>query len=132
MAPLAVMAVTNTDFDMEKKLIDVMLQHLHPEHEGWQRLPSCQLDEVDLDHVYYRKGNGPVAVLIMERPYASSDDMKLAQHVKTMYEERMNGREIQVVLIYSELLIRPQCFPKGVSVLSLSEVSTEQQPFEMN
>jgi hypothetical protein len=132
MALLAPTVVTNTDFDMKKKLVKTMLKQLHPEHQGWRQLPQCQLDDIDLNHVYYRKGSEPVAVLLMEHPYAVSDDMKLAQHIMTLYKERMNGRQIQLVLIYRELLIRPQCIPKGVRIMSLCEVSTEPQPFEMN
>ena len=107
---------------MELGLIEAVLDSVHPKYEGWKRLLGCQLDEVDVDYLFFRKGELPVAALIMESPYVNREDLKLAQHLKEIYNQKMNGRQLHVMLVYQGLLIRPQRMPKGMSVLSLNEV----------
>jgi hypothetical protein len=117
---------------MELGLIEAVLDSVHPKHEGWKRLLGCQLDEVDVDYVFFRKGELPVAALIMESPFVNREDLKLVQHLKELYIQKMNGRQLHVMLVYQELLIRPQRMPKGMSVLSLTEAKEEEALMLLN
>jgi hypothetical protein len=126
MVRLAVMVAIPMEHKMELELIDAILHSIYPTHNGWKRLLGCQLDEVDVDYVFFRKGELPVAALIMESPYVNREDLKLVQHLKQVYNQKMNGRQLHVMLVYQELLIRPQRMPKGMSVLSLSEVANRE------
>lgn len=118
----AAMGAIRMEHKMELGLIEAVLDSVHPKQEGWKRLLGCQLDDVAVDYVFFRKGELPVAALIMESPYVNRKDLKLVQHLKELYIHKMNGRQLHVMLVYQELLIRPQRMPKGMSVLSLSEV----------
>ncbi|MCF8278323.1 MAG: hypothetical protein K9J17_16465 [Flavobacteriales bacterium] len=107
---------------MELELIEAALQVEYPPYEGWKQLNNCELDDdFNIDFLFVRKGEPPVAVLLMESPYIKKEDMMLVDHVKSAYRRKMNGREVHVVLAYQEMLMRPQRIPKGMSLLVVSE-----------
>jgi len=126
------MDVIKMDYKMELGLIETILNSVFSTHEGWKRLLDCQIDEVDIDFVFFRKGQLPVAALIMESPYVRREDLKLVQHLKDLYTQKMNGRHLHVMLVYQELLIRPQRMPKGMSVLSLTEAKEQKRVEPIN
>ena len=132
MALLAQTAVTNTEFDMELALIERILQGLHAEKKGWKQLMGCRLDDIDIDFVFFLKGQLPVAAMVMETAYVQQEDLKLAAHLRDLYRHRMNGRELHVMLVYRQLLIRPQRLVKGISLLSISEEFDTESSIVLN
>lgn len=113
---------------MEKELIKITLDAAHPISKGWQHLRACSLDNIDIDMVYVKRGKKPVAVVILDGAFVCKDDLKMAEHLRHVYNEKMNGREVRVLLVYQELLARPQAVPKGVSILSISDGSNDRNP----
>lgn len=114
---------------MEKELIRTVLDAAHPLSKGWQHLRACSLDTIDVDMVYFKRGKQPTAVILMDSAHVRKDDLKMAEHLRDVYNEKMNGREVRVLLVYQDLLARPQQVPKGVSILSVSDDDDQKMPF---
>ena len=118
---------------MERELITTVLQAAHPPHAGWKQLGGQQLiDDVEIDFVFFKKGKKPVAVLLMETPYVSGNDLRLAKHIQDLYQQKMNGRQVRVMLVYRDLLVRPQKVPPGISILSITEWTDAKSPLLKN
>lgn len=118
---------------MEKELIATVLQAAHPASAGWKRLGGPQLlDDIEIDFVFFKKGKTPVAVLLMDTPYVSSSDLHLAKHIQDIYQQKMNGRQVWVMLVYRDLLVRPQRVPPGISILSITEWTDVEIPIIEN
>ncbi len=98
----------------------VAVEAAHPTDQGWRQLGPYSIDELDVDNVFYRKGQAPVAVLYMDDAFVRSEDVKLAQHLQCMYSNRMNGRSLHILLVYQGLLARPARMPNGVSVFTFT------------
>lgn len=114
---------------MEMELLNIALHAAHPVNQGWLRLRGCVLDEIEVDMFFYRKGEPPVAVLLMDTPYVSGADLKMASHVQSIYTQKMNGRKVKVMMVYRNLLFRPQRVPNDVYVMSVFDTTQEaEQP----
>lgn len=110
---------------MEQKLLELALRVAHPPAHGWRQLGPYELDGLDLQTVFYRKGHTPVAVLYMDGAVLKPDDVKLALHLQNIYRQRMNGRQLHMLLVYQGLLLAPAATPKGISVMSISSGEEE-------
>ncbi len=106
---------------MERDFIATVLQSVHPASAGWKQLDDRVIDDVEIDFIFFKKGETPVAVMLMDLPYVANSDLQLAKHIQDMYTQKMNGRLVEVMLVYRKLLMRPQKVPKGVSVLSITQ-----------
>lgn len=129
---LALTNAINMESEATLGFIEAVLSSVHPSSQGWQQLKGCLLDEIEMDFVFIRKGQPPVAIMVMDSPYVSMDDLKLGDHIRSVYRSKMNGRELNVVLVYKELLMRPQRIPNGVSVLSVTEDVVKEVPILAN
>ena len=109
----------------EIQLAELFVRAVYPETEGWRQLHGHLLETVDadfeVDMVMYKKGEPPVAVLHMSTPYVSTSDMKMAAQLKQLLQNRLNGREAKVLLVYRELLSRPQSVPRGIYIMTITE-----------
>lgn len=112
---------------MELGLIEALLQGIFPQADGWQLRKDCVLEDVAVHYVFYRKGDQPVAALRMDSPYVNATDLQLVRHLKERYAKKMNGRQLHVMLVYRNLLMRPQRILKGMSVVSLTEVDADEK-----
>ncbi len=115
--------------NMIQTIINNALCVAYPTTDAWRQLGPQLVDELDIDNVFYRKGQPPVAVLYMDYPYVDKTDMLLAQHLQMLYGNRMNGRQLNVMLVYVNLLVRPQDLPKGLYILS---VALQEKPTHHN
>jgi len=106
---------------MERELIALALQAAHPAHAGWKQLGRQLIDDVEIDFVFFKKGQTPVAVLLMDMPYVSGSDLRLAKHIQDLYQQKMNGRQVKMMMVYKDLIFRPQCTPKGIYIMSITE-----------
>ena len=111
---------------MEFELVQQALQQYYPHTEGWRQLRAYTLDSIEIEMFFYRKGQHPVAVLVMDGVLINSDDVKLACHLQNIYKQKMNGRDVHVMLVYNQLLLRPQKIPSGISVMSITEEHPQQ------
>lgn len=107
---------------------EFFLELMHPRSSGWNWLRGKELDEIRLDVVLVKKGLEPIIVLHMDSAYVLRDDIELANHLMQVYQHRMNGRTVKVMLVYDRLLIPPKNLPKGVSVVSVAEGGGEEKP----
>lgn len=105
---------------MEKELLSAALESAFPLLEGWRQLKPVEIDGIGVDQVFYQPGNNTVLVIQMHDAYVVSSDLKLAQHLRTVYQEKMNGRKATVMLVYNGLLMRPARLPEGVKVMSVN------------
>ena len=109
----------------ELELAELFVHAAHPASEGWRQISGRQLEatdvDVEVDMIMYKKGEPPVGVIHMATPYVSGQDLKMAQQLKTLMENRLNGREVKVLLVYRDILARPQHIPKGIYIMTISE-----------
>ncbi len=63
----------------------------------------------------------------MDSPYVNATDLQLARHLKECYAQKTDGRQLHVMLVYRNLLVRPQRILKGMSVVSLTEVDADEK-----
>lgn len=132
--------VTNTESDMnadmeremELEMIEAALQVEYPPKNGWKLQSDCLLDEVEIDFLLSRNGQNPIAAIIMHCPYLRSADIEMVNRLKDFYAEKMDGRELHVLLIYRELLVRPQRVPKGISLMALYQEHDKQYSVATN
>ncbi len=111
---------------MEIELIDAILNSMYPEKEGWTLLQGLMLEEIDLDYVFVREGEPPTVALLMECPYIHPHDVSMAKHLVDIYSETNNGQKLNIILVYKQLLVRPQRIPNGIAVISLTEDKVEE------
>lgn len=111
------------------EISDLMVHALHPASDGWQQIHAGKHADEDLqvDMFMYKKGQPPVGIIYMNTPYVTGNDLKMATQLKTLMANFLNGREASVMLVYRELILRPQKVPKGIYIISITEGSASQQ-----
>lgn len=118
---------------MDKEFLIASMDVAHPPTEGWKRISTEELNDLNVEVVYYKRGSLPLAVMLMDNPFVRQNDLKMAEYVQTLYRERMNGREVRVLMIYEELLARPLRIPKNVTIISVYNGDGQGQlPFIAN
>jgi hypothetical protein len=113
----------------EIELADAFVLVSHPASEGWHQIHSPKLEtlsmELEVDMVLYKKGQPPIAVVHMATAYVSRSDLEVAYLLRTIMTNLLNGRDARVLLVYRDLLVRPQKVPHGISIMTIIEGRTE-------
>lgn len=111
------------------ELAEAFVHVSHPASDGWKRVYSPKLNHLDVDlevdMLMYKRGHAPIAVVHMATPYVSKQDLDVAKQLRTLLQTRLNGREVKVLLVYREILARPQKIPPGISIMSIIEGRNE-------
>jgi hypothetical protein len=105
--------------NLDQHLTELVLDLMHPKEQGWKRMDDMVLENLMVDAVFHRKGQPIRLVLVMYGSYLSRNDRVMAAHLLHVYRNLMNGRPVEVLLLYRSLLIVPKTLPKGVRVAAI-------------
>lgn len=94
----------------------------YPVQSGWVRSNGFIVDDIELDAVFHHPKRSTVIALLMEQPYVSGADIKLAEHLKVVLSNRF-AENVTITLVYFEMLARPLKVPLGISIIGLSSVN---------
>lgn len=104
---------------MDNNLLIAALESAYPQMEGWRQLKAEPVDGIEVDQVLYQPGGKTILVLQMDDAIATQSDLKLAQHIKNVYEAQ-SVRKATVLLVYNGLLMQPVKVPADIRIMNVT------------
>lgn len=104
---------------MQNELFIAALESAFPTIDGWRQLKPESIDGIEVDQVLYQPGGKTVLVLQMDDAIVTQSDLKLAVHIKDVYEAK-SVRKATVLLVYNGLLMRPVNVPDDIRIMNVT------------
>lgn len=104
---------------MGSEVLRSIIDASYPSYEGWQRFSVSVQDGLSNFCIGYKRNGKCVIVIIRKASFVTRHDLESAKQLQKNQKEHLSGCDVHVLLVYDELLARPQRIPEGVSVTSV-------------